>query len=124
MITIAGKPTRFAQKGLIVPFRFYRRVRIAPDLRVNLSKSGMSLARAALNSRSAQASGLFMAQTYHGQRRPKFGLTIPSAAPSAESASSRPASLSMFMRWKSVIAPHIRRASDAVNSRRSVERTG
>jgi hypothetical protein len=96
MITIAGKPTRFAQKGLIVPFRFYRRVRIAPGLRVNLSKSGMSLARAALDSRSAQASGLFMAQTYHGQRRPKkFGLTIPSAAPSAESVSSRPAILSM-----------------------------
>jgi hypothetical protein len=38
-VTIAGKPTRFAQKGPIGPFRFYRRVRIDPGLRINLSKS-------------------------------------------------------------------------------------
>jgi hypothetical protein len=45
----------------------------------------------------------------------RAGAAAQSAAPSAESASSRSRILSMFMRWKDVVARHIRRESGAVN---------
>src|ERR1700733_14726163 len=51
----------------------------------------------------------------HMRRSARAGAAAQSANPSAESASSRPAILSMCMRWKGVVAGHIRRVGGAVN---------
>src|ERR1700722_36057 len=49
------------------------------------------------------------------RRSARAGAGAQSAKPRGESASRRPAILSMFMRWKGVVAGHIRRVGGAVN---------